>query len=357
MSRTLAEAVTSRVEVPSRARGVGARLDVLGGALVALAAVWTLVAPRAAPGARGRVVALLALVAGSYAAARLLARVARWLPPLIVAVAVAGAFAATAPSSLYAHPLTPPLGYANANGALVAQGAFAGLLLAILGRRPALRAASVSVTLGGVGVAVLIGARAPALLVLLLAPLALLGRSERSARRVVVGLCAVFAAVLLVTVAVGATARDGHAAGVGALVEDVVTARRVALWGDAWDLMASSPARGVGVGRFAAQSPTALADADAAWAHHGFLQQGAEQGIGGFALALALPLWGFARLAASRGRDAATIVGAAALAALGIHACLDYVLHFAAVPVAAAALVGAAVARGGEHADAGDAAA
>ena len=35
-------------------------------------------------------------------------------------------------------------------------------------------------------------------------------------------------------------------------------------------------------------------------------------------------------------------LGAAALAALVIHACVDYVLHFPAVPLAAAALVGTA---------------
>jgi hypothetical protein len=55
--------------------------------------------------------------------------------------------------------------------------------------------------------------------------------------------------------------------------------------------------------------------------------------------------WGFARLGLLGAPDAPAIVAAGALAALGIHACVDYVLHFPALPLAAAALFGAVAPR------------
>jgi hypothetical protein len=54
-------------------------------------------------------------------------------------------------------------------------------------------------------------------------------------------------------------------------------------------------------------------------------------------------LWGFASLGATAVPDLVSVLGAVALAALGIHASVDYVLHFPAVPVTASALVGAAM--------------
>jgi hypothetical protein len=53
-------------------------------------------------------------------------------------------------------------------------------------------------------------------------------------------------------------------------------------------------------------------------------------------------VWGFARLWVHPAPDVMVALGAASLAALGLHACVDYVLHFPAVPLTAAALVGTA---------------
>jgi hypothetical protein len=57
--------------------------------------------------------------------------------------------------------------------------------------------------------------------------------------------------------------------------------------------------------------------------------------------------WAFVALAASASRRPAPVAaaGAVAFAALAAHASVDYVLHFPAVPLAAAALLGVASAR------------
>jgi O-antigen ligase len=129
------------------------------------------------------------------------------------------------------------------------------------------------------------------------------------------------------------------------LAADVLEEPRVALWRDAVDLMLEDPLTGVGPGRFAYESEGAQADRDARWAHHGFLQQGAETGIVGLALLVLMFAWGFWRLA-SVPPSGMAVMGAFALAALGVLACSDYVFHFPLVTGTTAALVGAAVSSG-----------
>ena len=53
-----------------------------------------------------------------------------------------------------------------------------------------------------------------------------------------------------------------------------------------------------------------------------------------------LVAWAFARLAANPRPEAVTALASVALAGAAIHACVDYVWHFPAVLLAAAALVG-----------------
>jgi hypothetical protein len=55
-----------------------------------------------------------------------------------------------------------------------------------------------------------------------------------------------------------------------------------------------------------------------------------------------LVLWGYSRLLLVPRSDLITLLGSVSLAALAIGASVDYVLHFALVPIVAAALVGAA---------------
>jgi O-antigen ligase len=112
------------------------------------------------------------------------------------------------------------------------------------------------------------------------------------------------------------------------------------LWRDAADLMKEHPLTGVGPRRFRAESQIAIADPDTTETHNEFLQQGAETGIPGLVLLLALFGWVFA--GAVRAATPAAAVGAASVAILGIHSNVDYVMHFPVVVIAAALIAGVA---------------
>ena len=129
-----------------------------------------------------------------------------------------------------------------------------------------------------------------------------------------------------------------------------LTERRVALWGDAIDMMAKNPSFGVGPDRFRVISPVVQTDRDEPWAHNDFLQLGAETGVFGFVLVVAIFLWGFVRLFRVHAPDTTTALGAVALTALGVHGSVEYVLHFPAVVLAGAALVGTGIGARGTRA-------
>jgi O-antigen ligase len=118
-----------------------------------------------------------------------------------------------------------------------------------------------------------------------------------------------------------------------------VDEHRLVLWHDAFVIMRDHPVTGVGPRRYQVVSPIASRDPDSRWAHNEFLQQGAEGGAAGLVLLAALFLWAFSRLLVVRVPDAITALSAASLAALGIHACIDYVMHFPAISIMAAGLV------------------
>jgi hypothetical protein len=67
-----------------------------------------------------------------------------------------------------------------------------------------------------------------------------------------------------------------------------------------------------------------------------------ELGWAGFFLTVLLFVWAFVRLWMHPEPDVYVALGAAAVAVLGIHASVDYILHFPAVPLVAAALLGTA---------------
>jgi O-antigen ligase len=122
-----------------------------------------------------------------------------------------------------------------------------------------------------------------------------------------------------------------------------VGGNRANLWRDSVNLLTENPVTGVGPGRFKTESPTAASDRDLRWAHSVFLQSGAEFGIVGLVLALCLAMWPLARLATLPWSPAVAIA-VGAVAALLVHACIDYVMRFPEVPLATAALVGYAIA-------------
>jgi O-antigen ligase len=236
-----------------------------------------------------------------------------------------------------------PFGYPNAQAGFFVLSATAALMLAVLSRRPLPRAIAFGLASGFAGV-VLVSGSLTAIALLLLPAGALLVRTERSVRRFVSGGAALVVIALVGAVVLGAlttptASRDGSD-GLGSVLSE----RRLALWSDALALMQDSPLKGVGPGRFGLVSPIARSDPDARWAHNEFLQVGAETGVVGMLLLVAVFLWGFWALAARSGGGTTVALGAAALATVGIHASADYVLRFPALPLVTAALLGAAIA-------------
>jgi O-antigen ligase len=235
------------------------------------------------------------------------------------------------------------LGYANGNGAFFLQAAVAGLMLPAVSRATPVRVLGLVAAIGFSVVPFAAKSVTSATLLLVL-PLVGLLVLVRAGPRVAVAACAsLFVIALIATVVLGSTYVPGDRSGsLDRIVDASIDERRVALWHESLAMMIEHPVTGVGVGGFQVFSPTARSDRDARWAHNSFLQQGAETGVIGLILLVLLFLWGFAWLATTTTPDAVTVLGAVALAGLGIHACVDYVLHFPAVPITTAALVGAA---------------
>jgi O-antigen ligase len=240
-------------------------------------------------------------------------------------------------------PLSGPFRYINADSAFYVQAAIAGLMLAA-GAGPWLVR-----VLGGVGAGIFailpfaIHALAAAWLIVLLPGAALFSvaaMGSRGARHAVLFCGLLFVASMSATLALGATYWPGADQNlVRRSAVKAVNEHRLVLWHDAFVIMRRHPAVGVGARRYQVVSPIASQDPDSRWAHNEFLQQGAEGGIAGLMLMALVFMWGFVRLWVVRFPDAVTALGAAALAALGIHASIDYVIHFPAIPVVAASLV------------------
>lgn len=324
---------TASTAGPAPARALG----VAGAGLAAASIGWSVVAARGSGG--GWPVA--ALQAGCVAAYALGHRTGRWQPAAVSIAVAGGTLSAVVIRSVLPGPgpVSGPLGYTNAGAALYVLAALAALLGAA-----AQRQGPASAVAGPVAAAFVLAAAASlsvaAAVALGLGGLLLLARLVLPTR-----LLATMAAAVVVA-AVGATAAVGVARSHGTrspAAEALVSERRALLWRDAAVIARAHPVLGAGPGRFQVESPTARADRDARWAHSGFLQQGAEQGAVGLALLLGAFAWGFARLAAGPD-DGVAVLGVAALAGLGLLASVDYVLHFPAVPLAAAAIVGAAAA-------------
>lgn len=333
--------VAPSASIRSTARMARARLDLAGVLLAAGTVVWTFFAANIAGGSPGPFVALVLASASALVIGRLVASVRPSLVPATI-VAAATILAVTTPDVLSSFPLSGPFGYTNAKGAFFVQAAIAGLMVAVVSR-------SVPVRVFGLAAAIAFGVvpfaaesmTGAALLILPLAALAT--RASAGGRTAVLGCAVVFLIALMATIAIGSTYDAGDRSGsVNRVVDSTLTERRAALWHEALLMMRDQPFTGVGPGRFQALSPTANFDRDARWAHNSFLQNGAETGAMGLLLLVLLFMWGFGSLGANPTPDNLSVLAAAAIAALGIHASVDYVLHFPAVPLTTAALVGAA---------------
>jgi O-antigen ligase len=313
----------------------------VGFVLLAALAGWILLAASFSGGRAAGAVGLVLAAGAAYMLGRLLGWQERTLGPVLLLAVALGVVVFSPREVLSAAPLSGPFGYLNAKAAFFVQASLAGLLLSFGSSSWAAWVAGV-IFATGFALVVLATTSLAALGLLVGLPLVALTVSAWRGSRAAVATCgALFGIALLGTIALGARYEPAEAP-VGP--ERVLTERRLTLWSEALEITADRPLFGVGPGRFQEVSPTALADRDARWAHHEFLQLGAETGVAGLLLLVAVFVWGFARLFVGP-RDAVTALGAAALAALGIHACLDYVLHFAPVALAGALLVGGATSR------------
>lgn len=309
-------------------------LDAAGGVL-ALVLVATAFLVARDGGEASAIAGLVAAASGALVVGRLVGLVHR-APVPFVAVLTAFWLAVGVGGITGSGPLGGPFGYRNATGAFFAQAAIAALMAGFAFRAWGLRLVGVAVAVPCAAVAAIDSAAAGLSLLVLVPVVPVLAGWSRS-RAAIVAIGTLFALVLAGTVALGTWYRPG----VEGPIVRALTERRLTLWSESLELMAEHPA-GVGPGRFAEVAPTALEDQDARWAHQEFLEQGAELGWAGFTLMVALFLWGFVRLWAHPSPDAVVALGAAALGALALHASVDYVLHFPAVPIAAAALLGTA---------------
>jgi len=263
------------------------------------------------------------------------------VPGVVAGAALVGLF--LAPDRVMTRAAAGGLfGYPNARAALYLEAMIAALIFALVVDRWRWRA------VGVVGAAIL--ATAPfidrgmaASLLVPVAAVAAIPWSARLRRVGVVVAAALLLAILGTTVALGALYEKGpRTSRLDRAVDATLTERRVTLWNDALAIVASHPVTGVGPGRFQITSPTARSDKDARWAHNEFLQQAAETGLPGGLLMLASFAWGFALLFRRAPSNKLALLGAMALAGLGITASVDYVMHFPAILLVAAALLGTA---------------
>jgi hypothetical protein len=311
--------------------------DGVGVALFAAAALWTYLASSRAGGEPEEVAGIIVLSGLGLGGAALVSRFSRTLVPAVI-IGWAAVLAVTTPTLLDRGPLSGPFGYSNARGAFYLVAATAAVMLVARWRDVLVRiVAGVFLVVLAV-VPVVTGAQAASILLAL--PLVAVVVGIKFPRAMIASLGVLFLGAVTATVLLAGLSPERLPDAVGERAEAALTERRVTLWDEAFDLMRSDPLYGVGPGRFREESPTALSDIDAHWAHNAFLQQGAETGVPGMVLLTGIFVWGFVRLLVTRDPDAGVAVAAAGLAAVGIEACIDYILHFAAVPVVTAALVG-----------------
>jgi O-antigen ligase len=256
----------------------------------------------------------------------------------IVAAATA-VLIADAGSAFHSGPLQGPFGYANATAAFFAQASVAGLILAFATRAVVLRG------FGAIGAVVfaavvLITQSWTAIIALpVLVLLVVVTERSRGGRTAVAVSAALFVAVLSLTAFTGALLIGIRGGAIDRAVRATLSAERVVLWHEALAITAAEPILGVGPGRFASASPVASSDVDLRWAHNEFLQAGAEMGLPGYGVVVGIFLWGFAALWLAP-PNRVTSLASAGLAIAGIHANIDYILHFPAVVLISGAVLG-----------------
>ncbi len=323
--------------------GAGA-IDLAGAGLAVALMCWTCAAAVVGGGDPWSRIGLVAACVGAFVAGRAApARRERLVPALvlggiavIVVVGWLGWSGWFAVFGVWAYP--------NGAGQLFVQGAIAGAMVLAMSRTTGASLAGGVAAIACAVAALLTRSVAAGALAVVALGVAGAARNAgpRAVRTVAVGCAGVLVIAVSVPIVLGLGWRAGPDGALEGVSADALSGRRLILWHEAVTLIEREPLWGVGPGRFADVRGFARTDPDARWAHDAFLQQGAETGVAGALLTVLLFVWALAAVAAGGRVGAVPILGLMAVAALGVHACIDYVLHFAPNAVAAAALAGVA---------------
>lgn len=323
-------------------RAPGSRTDALGIAVLVGCATWSLIAAAGRPARpEGLLLALLAVTAG-YATGRIAGALLPVAAPAGMAVAIIGA-TLVMPGRLSGSAGTPPLGYPNADAALLVLATGAACCAAWGVSSPPLRLALRTLGAGAGAMALAIGSTAgfAASVGVLLCSLA----ASHMRRR----LLALVGFALATAVAVGGTyavAADALPPGLSASLAGQLTAPRVALWRDAVRMTEDHPVRGVGPDRFRVESAGALTATEGPPTPQSApLQMAAEQGLPGLALLGAAFAWVLCTLWRSPRSTPVVLTAGAALTGLAMLATVDHVLSYAVVTATAGIVAGLAAAR------------
>jgi O-antigen ligase len=298
--------------------------DRVGLAAIAVLTVWPLL------NGGWRTSALVLACVGVFALTRSVATNNAWMVPAFLVFGLAMVAAIDLGGLLSDGAGRGPFGYANAKSALFVQGSVAAVMLAMAAGSTTVRRVALGAAVVFAIVPLVSGSVMASLTLALVVGSTVMPR--RWARRAVSSFGMLFVGVLIATAAVGIA---GAAPGVPN--DD----RRVTLWGEAVDILTENPVRGGGA--FSETSATAASDADASWAHNEFLQLGAEHGVPALAAAASVVIWLLMRLRRAAVLSVQALPAAAAVTALGVHACVDYVGHFVLIPLFCVALVGTAI--------------
>ncbi|MFI8181678.1 O-antigen ligase family protein [Actinacidiphila glaucinigra] len=315
--------------------------DAVGALVLAGCAVWSLVAAAGRPARpEGVLLAVLAVAAG-YAAGRIGGALRPVAVPAVAALTVVVLVVAL-PGRLSGGPDTPPLGYANADAALMVLATGAACCAAWAARSRPLRVGLRLLGATAAGFALAVGSAAgfAACLGVVLCSLA----ADRTRRAL--GLAGLALALVVAVGGTCAVAVDALPPGLSASLSGQLTPARVRLWSDALETAREHPVRGIGPGRFTeAGAGTAPSAAGAGTPQSAPLQLAAEQGVPGVALFAASCVWLLWALQRSPRPTPAVLTAAAALTGLAMQSAVDHVLGYPVVTAGAGLLAGLATSR------------
>ena len=305
-------------------------------------AVWALVCA-AGRDARpeGTLLALLAVTAG-YAAGRVLGALLPVLTAAAAAVAVL-ALVLVPPSRMSAGRHAPPLGYHNADAALLVLAAGAACCAAWGAPGTAARVALRLVALAAAGAALLLGSAAG-----FAAGVATVLCSVAAAhmRRRLLGLAGLALTAVVAFGAGYAVAEDALPAGLSQSLTGQLAQPRVELWHQAVTLADHHPLRGIGPDRFAEESTPLPSDTPVERTPQSApLQLAAEQGVPGVVLLATAYGWTLCALWRSPRSTPVVLTAAASLTGLALLATVDHVLSYAVVTAGAGLLAGLTTSR------------